>query len=409
MTNRRATWTVARHEYGRMVRRKSFLLATLGIPVLYIVLFAFIIFFSMKGSGKPLGYVDQAGVFPPSPQVPEEYSYLPMPVAYADVESGRQAVERGEIVALYVLPEDYLSGGEVVLYVGEQSPSQMEQAYFTDFLRFNLTAQVEDEAVRQRLLDGPSYVTKTVGTEQLSGGIYTVRIVIAVGSAVLFYLLLMLSGNYLLQAVADEKENRTVEMLITSIPPRALIVGKALGLTAVAFTQILIWSSAALLGALYYLLQPGHAHSLDLSLIPWGDLGLMLLFFIPTYFLSAAMMIALGAMVDDRQQGQQFSSILSLLFFAPLFFMAQLIAEPNGTLAVGLTFFPTTSFLVLMLRRAMGWVPPWQIVIAWLVLVAATVLMLIAAARIFRLWMLRYGQGLSLRRLRTLLRGGRHA
>ncbi len=409
MTSQHATWLVARHEYKRMAKRKGFLLATVGIPALYIIIFIILLFFMRRGSGKPLGYVDLAGVFPPSPQLPQEYTHLPTPRAYADVESGRQAVKREEIIALYVLPEDYLSSGEVVLYIGDQSPSEAEREYFTEFLRLNLIAQIEDETVRERLLDGPSYITKTVGTERITGGIYTVRIVIAMGSAGLFYLLLMLSGNYLLQAVADEKENRTVEMLITSITPRTLIVGKAVGLTAVAITQILIWSSAALLGLLYYLLQPKTPSLFNLSLIPWRDLGLMLLFFIPTYFLSAAMMIAVGAVVDERQQGQQLSSILSLLFFAPLFFMAQLIAEPNGTLAVGLTFFPTTSFLVLMLRRAMGWVPLWQIILAWVVLVSATVLMLIAAARIFRLWMLRYGQGLSLRRLGTFLRGGRHA
>ncbi len=409
MTERGAIWTVARHEYGRTVRRKSFLFATFGIPLLYLAIFAIIIFFSARGSGMPLGYVDQAGIIPSPPEAPEQMQSYPLPRAFTDVEAGKAAVQQGEIVALYVLPQDYLSGGEVVLYVGAQSPTEGERAYFSEFLRVNLVASVEDAAVRARLLEGPHYITRTVGTGRLTGGIYTVRLVIAIGAAVLLYLLMMLSSGYLLQAVADEKENRTIEMLITSISPRALIVGKTLGLTGVALTQILIWSGAALLGLLYFLLRSPASPSLNLSLIPWGDLGLMLLFFIPTYLLGAAMMIAIGSVVDDRRQGQQFSSLFSLLFFAPLFFLTQIIADPNGTLAVGLSLFPTTAFLVLMIRRAMTAVPPWQLALAWGILLLTSGLMMVAAARLFRLWMLRYGHGFSLRRLRKLLRGGRYA
>ncbi len=407
MTERRAIWVVARQEYGRMVRRKSFLFVTFGIPLLYLFIFTLIFFISLRSSGIPLGYVDQAHILPANPLPPYEMegSY-PLPRAYPDLESGKAALQAGEIVGLYLLPEDYLQTGEVTLYVGEQSPTEGERAYFTSFLRINLVATVEDQAVRERLLDGPHYVTRTVGTGRVTGGIYTVRIVIAVGAAVLFYLLLMLSGGYLLQAVADEKENRTVEMLITSISPRALIVGKTLGLTAVALTQILIWGGVALLGLLIFLLRHPGPVPVDLSLIPWGELGLMLLFFIPTYLLSAAMMVAIGSVVDDRRQGQQFSSLLSLLFFAPLFFLTQIIATPDGTLAQALTFFPPTAFLLLMIRRAVSHVPAWQIVLSWTILTFTSLLMMVGAARLFRLWMLRYGHSLSLRRW---FRGGRHA
>ncbi len=409
MRERRAVWIVARHEYGRMVHRKAFLLMTFGLPLLYLVIFAFIIFFISRGSGMPLGYVDLAGVIPASPQMPEMFDREPPPVAFPDVESGKEAVRNGEIVGLYVLPSDYLRSGEVVLYVGERSPSEEEQSFFAEFIRCNLVSGVKDEAVRRRLLDGPRYVTRTVETGRLSGGVHVVGLAVAIGAAVVFYLLLMLSSNYLLQAVADEKANRTIEMLFTSISPRALIVGKGLGLTAVALTQLLSWGMMVVLGFLYFALRPGSSITLDPSLIPWGDLGIAFLFFLPSYLLLAAMMIALGAVSEDARQGQQLSAFLSLSFYAPLFFITQIITDPGGALAVGLSFFPTTAFLVLMIRRVMGVVPWWQVALSWVVLTASAAGMLIVAARFFRVWMLRYGSGLSLRKVREWLRGGRHA
>ncbi len=397
---------VARHEYGRMVKRKSFLLMTFGLPLFYLLLFALIAFFTMRSSGIPLGYVDQAGIFPTPPRRPEAYENIPTPVAYPDPESGQAAVKAGEIAALYILPPDYLQGGEVLLYVGPNTPSDMEKEFFADFIRANLIAGVKDEQVRRRLLEGPHYVTRTIETGQMRGGLYTVRLIIGIGAVAVLYLLMLLSGGYLLQAVADEKENRTLEILITSISPRALILGKIVGLMGVAITQLLIWGSAGLLGLIYYLTRPGTHFTFDLSLIPWGELALTLLFFIPSYLLLAAMMVALGVMGEDRRQAQQYSSLFTMPFFAPLFFIAQIIAAPNGALAVGMSFFPTTSFLVLMVRRAMIAVPGWQIALAWVILALTTWLALLAAARLFRLWMLRYGTSFS---LSSLLRGGRHA
>ncbi len=411
MPEGKALVIVARHEFTRMLKRKSFLMLTLGLPLLYLFIFGAIAFFTTRSGQGVLGYVDQAHIFPENPRMPAQYEDYPSPRAFPDVESGKQALAAGEIIALYVLPEDYWQGGAVVLYKGDKHVTTSD--FFSDFIRVNLVREVQNEQVRARLLDGPHYISRALGTTHAVGGIHTVRLAITIGTSVLFYLVMMLSGSYLLQVVADEKENRMLEMLVTSTSSRVLILGKTIGLVMISAIQFLVWGMLLLTGAIYVITRPGFPVpiTLNFALIPWGELGILMLYFLPTFLLSASLMIALGSVVNDQRQGQQYSSIFSTFFFIPLYFLVQIIAEPNNALSLGLTFFPFTTFLTLMIRRAIAVVPSWQMYVAWGLLVATTGAAMLFAPRVFRWGMLRYGQGVSLKGLRFGWRkrkGGSH-
>ncbi|MCZ7674169.1 MAG: ABC transporter permease [Chloroflexi bacterium] len=195
-------------------------------------------------------------------------------------------------------------------------------------------------------------------------------------------------------------------MVTTMISPEALIGGKGLGLFAVSLTQIAIWIVSVvvviIVGAQF--LPP-----LQQAIIPWGYLLLVLAYFLPAFALIAGVMTAIGGAVAEVQQGQQIAALLNLLFIFPFFFMAALLTNPNGPLALFLTLFPTTSFLTVALRWGLGSIPLWQLVVSWLLLVATAVFTMWAAARIFRVGMLRYGQRLSLRRMLAAIQGGSHA
>jgi ABC-2 type transport system permease protein len=123
----------------------------------------------------------------------------------------------------------------------------------------------------------------------------------------------------------------------------------------------------------------------------------MALFFIPAYSLIAAVMVTVGAAVTEIQQGQQMAGILNLFFMLPLFAMGVLFSNPGHWALVAMTLFPTTAFLTISLRWGLGTVPLWQLGMSWVILVAATVVMVWVAARVFRAGMLRYGQPLSLK------------
>jgi len=165
-------------------------------------------------------------------------------------------------------------------------------------------------------------------------------------------------------------------------------------LLSASLTQLAVYLVAAVVGVA---IAAQYVPELQQATVPWAYLGIMALFFLPAYALIAAMMIAIGAAVTDVQQGQQIAGMLNFLFILPLLLTVVIIQNPAAPLVVFFSLFPTTSFLTISLRWGLGAVPAWQLVVSWLLLVATVVAMIWAAARVFRVGMLRYGQPLSLK------------
>jgi len=220
-------------------------------------------------------------------------------------------------------------------------------------------------------------------------------------AAFFFIFVVMGSSGYLLQVVTDEKENRTIEIMMTTVTPGQLIGGKALGLLAVSLTQVFIWVltgiGAILIGAIFF-------EALRSISVPWSLLLVVVLFFIPAYAFIAGLMTAIGSAVTDLTQAQQIVGVLNLLFLIPFFFMALYLANPNSPILVFLTLFPTTSFITVMLRWGMSSVPLWQMALTWVILTGSALTSVWVASRIFRTGMLRYGQNLSLKDVATAVR-----
>ena len=203
--------------------------------------------------------------------------------------------------------------------------------------------------------------------------------------------------------VAGEKENRTIEIMVTSVTPGQLMGGKTLGLLAAALTQLSIYVVAAVVGLA---VAAPYVPELQRVVVPWDYLGLMALFFFPTYVLISAVMVAIGGAVTELQQGQQLAGLLNLVFMLPVLLISILFENPGHPIMVFFTFFPPTSFLTVSLRWGLGTVPMWQIGLGWVLLVTAAVSMVWAAARVFRAGMLHYGQALNLKAALAAVRGG---
>ncbi|MFP4395865.1 MAG: ABC transporter permease [Anaerolineales bacterium] len=387
-------WIVAKYEYLKIVRQKSFLWATLGIPVLMIVATGVSILITLGQRGDtPLGYVDHADVLADPIQPPLEAGEEIVPMqAFESADAARAALMDEEIQAYYILPETYMQSGAVELIYLDDSPGESVQNDFESFLRANLIKD-QPEAVRERLINGATLTIKAIEGSQELDMQNPISFMLPFATAFFFAFAVMTSAGYMLQAVTDEKENRTIEILITSLRAETLIGGKALALMSVGLTQIAIWIGAALL--VLTVASPFVPFIQGVSL-PWSLMGIIAVFFLPAYTLAAGMMTAIGSIVPDLQQGQQFSGILNLLFVLPFFFVTVLMSEPNHPLIIALSFFPTTSFITITLRWGMATVPFGQLAISWIILVAAAILSVWSAARLFRLGMLRYGQRLTL-------------
>jgi ABC-2 type transport system permease protein len=302
-------------------------------------------------------------------------------------------LDRQEIQAFFVFPPDYRETLRTELYYLEDPPSGDVWEQFDDFVRVNLVAELPDE-VQDRLLDGPEITVKDIASGRVFSQSTVINIILPFAASMFFFITTMSAAGYMLGVVADEKENRTMEIMVTSVTPGQLIGGKAAGLLVAALTQLLIYIVAVVVGLI---VAAPFVKELQGATVPWAYLGIMALFFVPAYALIAAVMVTIGAAVTEMQQGQQMAGILNLFFMIPLFAMGVLFSNPNHWALVAMTLFPTTAFLTISLRWGFGSIPLWQLGVSWVVLVATTLVMVWVAARVFRAGMLRYGQPLSLK------------
>ena len=399
----RKLWLVARHEYLKIIRKRSFLLSTAGMPIFLVAIMAFSILTAIGGSDRaPLGYVDHSGllaapVMPTSDRLGEEIIEIR---AFADEAAARAALEAGQIQGYYVLPADYLDSLSVRLVYWDQAPAARIQNDFDQFLRANLVSGLPAQA-QERALKGVELTVRSADGKQELSSAGLANVILPFGFGFFFIFAVMNSAGYLLQAVADEKENRTVEVMATSLTPEQLIGGKAVGLIAVAMTQIVILAAVIGLGLA---VGSRYLDALRELRVPWSFLMVSVLYFVPSYTLIAGLMIAIGSAVTEVRQGQQIAGVFNMLFSIPYFFLLMFITNPNSPLAVILTLFPTTAFTTITLRWGLTTIPPAELIAGWIILMASALLSVWAAARIFRAGMLRYGQRLDLRRMIAAVR-----
>ena len=401
----RNLWLMAKHEYLKIVKKKSFLVGTIGIPVLIILVMGVSILEALGQRGKlPLGYVDHAGILSEAVTLPVPENAKP-PVAihaFGNEAAAQAALTARAIQAYYVVPADYLQSGRVHLFFLNRRPGEMVQEDFADFLRANLLAGHPAD-IQRRMLEGFSVMFRSVDGSRELDSENVLSFVVPFVAAFFFVFAVMNAGSYMLQAVTDEKENRTIEVIATSVRPEELIGGKALGLMSVGLTQLGTW---ILTGVVALFVASPFVESVRNLQVPWSYLIVVAFFFVPAYALIAGMMTAVGGMVTDLRQGQQITGILNLFFTLPSFFAALIMAKPNSPLIVFLTLFPTTAFVTITMRWAMTTVPLWQLGVSWVFLVTSAVVSVWLAARIFRLGMLRYGQSLSVKTVLASLRRG---
>ena len=399
-------WVVAKHEYAKITRKRSFLFGTLAMPLFFVVIMALtIVVVVATEDQRPIGYVDQAGLLKAVTSFPANDDDDPNPVellAFADEAQARAALDSGRIQAYYVLPADYLNSHDVRLYYWDKQPRSSAQRRFDNLMRANLTTSLPaDVAVRAQ--KGIDLTARSADGRQEVGGQSFVTLFVPFFIGLFFSIVVLSSGTYLLEAVTDEKESRTIEVMTTSMTPGQLIGGKAVGLLAVALTQIGILLATIVVGVMIGAQFIEALHGLS---IPWSMLLTLALFFLPTFALIAGLMLAVGSMVTETRQGQQIAAALNMLFTLPFFFIIVFFTAPNSPLATILTIFPTTSFLTIALRWGMTTIPLWEMIVGWGLVTASAVFAVWAASRIFRVGMLRYGQRLDLKSMLRAVRTG---
>ncbi len=389
------TWLILVNEYKRHVLRKRFMLAILSMP-LFVGLTILIGFLSvwLQNNSAPIGYVDPYGLLMDPVQLPIEDKELfaPSPsVAFPNEDSARQAFETGEIQAYFILPENYMDSGEVEMYTGTKTGENAE-GDFGDFLVINLLRN-QPEAISTRLSEGNNMIIRSLDGTREMGLNNWLDIAMPIIAGILFIIVVNVSGNYLLQAVVEEKENRTIEILVTSVSPTQLMTGKVLGNLLVGLTQLVTWIGFSVLALMIApkFIPMGEAPSIDVS-----SMGLMVATLLPAFVMVAAAMAAVGATATEAREAQQVAGWFTIPMVVPLWFVTAIMFNPNGALAVGMSLFPLTAPIALPMRAVFTTVPAWQIVLTVFNLCALAIFALWLSGRVFRLGMLRYGKRVKL-------------
>jgi ABC-2 type transport system permease protein len=397
---------VAGQELWINLRRPGFILMTLLVPALggLALLLGSLLGSDVEGflesqftpQDTVTGYVDHSDLL--DAELPQ---YVGRFIAYPDEASGRGALLAEEIDALVVLPEDYMDSGRVVVYGiggGFSTFVAADEGDLRSFLVASLLEGKVDAAIRDRALAPMKLETVTLnekGEESEESAFSLVGdFVLPYAFSILFVMTLFTTSGFLLQGVSEEKEGRIIEILLSSISSTQLLAGKILGLGALGLIQVIVWigAGAALLSAATAIFAMAGIMKFSL-----GTIALALVYFVLGYLLFATLMAVAGSMGTTQRESQQIASLFSLAAAIPFMAISFVFTNPHSPLAVALSYIPLTSPVMMLLRLGISDVPPAEIAISLVLLVAGIALSLWAGAKIFRASLLMYGKRPSLR------------
>jgi len=407
------TLLVLRHELTTTFRRRSFLIMALGLPLIAIVVFAVLTFLRSDSEGSASssptpdrpelqveGYVDQSGLIRTIPDaLPPDHL-----LAYADEDQAKVALAAGEIAAYYIIPADYVEMGEV-FYVYPDTTPLLSDGQEWVMLRTLLENLVGDAELAQVVWDPMHLEWTSLAAEQPDAGESNdaAQFVPAV-MVVLLFMSFMINANLLAESVSSEKENRTIEILMVSISPSQMLVGKIIALGTAGLVQIIVWVGTALvlinLGGQALALPEGF--TIPVSILVWG-----VVFYLLGYAVYGSLMAGVGALTSRMKE----ASSASFLILSPLMvgyligILAPLAEETQGLLPVILSMFPLTAPVLMMMRLTDGSVPLWQLLLSAALMLATAYLIVRSVAAMFHAQNLLSGQPFSPKRFFRALLG----
>jgi ABC-2 type transport system permease protein len=388
------TQLIFRHEFLNAIKRKGFIIMTLIVPV--IALLGIGIFSLVSATAGPpvvetttIGYVDEAGGF-------DQYTTqgnIEL-VGFDTTDDATAALINHDVSEYFVIPADYTTTGVINRYTLArelETPPAITTA-IKNFLTSNLlTGEVPPDTIE--LVEKPLALVTTrltetgeVATEQGGFG----NLIIPGVFSLLLALSLQLSCVYLVQGLGDEKESRLIEVLLSSVNTRQLLVGKVLGLGVAGLVQVIVWLAS--LPLLLNLASSTFGGFFTAIQLPTNFIVLGMVYFILGYALFAALSAGVGAISPSAREGQQLIPMFTLLLFVPLWFSSILFIFPNSPLWTVLSILPVTAPIAVMLRLGVTGVAAWELAVSLAVLALSVIGVMFLAIRAFRAYLLMYGK-----------------
>jgi ABC-2 type transport system permease protein len=386
-----------------VVLRRSFLLTLILLP-----LTSFIILLVVSGIQKSTGtsatdmlesifvpdtqvsmegFIDNSGLVKTIPKFYEDKL-----TSYKNEAVAKSALSEGKITAYYIIDKDYLENGNIIYVRPDFNPlgGSMQSSSVDALMALALTGGNVELAYRVQDPLNVTEVSLSQTPQRDSSNPLTFFLPYIV--TFLFYIVILTSSSLLLNSISGEKQNRMMEILMTSITTSQMLTGKIIALGLVGLLQTVVWSGSGYLMLMYSGKQfaLGDAFKLPPSILLWG-----ILFFLLGYAVYASLMAGIGALVPNMREASQTTTIVIMPMIIPLMFISVLIQTPNSPLSLFLSLFPLTAPVSMMTRLSATTVPFWQSGLSAALLAVTAFLLIRAAAGMFRAQNLLSGQSVS--------------
>ncbi len=429
---------VAAFEFVSTIKRKGYLFATFGMPLILLAYGGVISGIGMfinaqeESNLRVYGVIDVAGFV--DLQHDERRSRIPEEVLaalqlaggdemlgpmvqlgttvfrpYDDTAAAKAELLDGVLAGYFVVPDHWISSGTIEAFYADGldlNASEAREALAELLLDRVLEKGVEPELVgrvRDPIAQTVSWTVRADGqiVERNVRGVL-LNLLVPLGFTILLFIAVMMNTGYLVQGLAVEKENKVVEVVLSSANPDQVLAGKLLGLGAAGLLQILVWFSMVFAAAILF---AGLLASLGAEL-PWAAMAAGIPFFATAYLFYGALMLATGSLGNNSKEAQQYSGIFGLFAAIPMMFLGIIIQDPHSTVAQVLTWIPFSAPVTLIMRLALD-APG----VSWLEIVGVFALMCASiwaavrlGGRLFRVGLLLSG---ARPKLREILRQAR--
>ena len=427
------TSLIIRREYWTRIRKKSFIIVTLLGPLIFASTIIIPIWLATRDSGeeRAVAVIDESGLFADAFRPNDEdgslrYEYITIPLNEAKADfpkSNRDGL-------LYIPRSLTLDNPEGITYYAEGSPSLTVESSIERHLREEVrNLKIKRANISQETLDAldtsvdMDIINLAAGGEGQQGSS-----VVASGvgyiSSLLIYFFVLFYGTQVMRGVVEEKSSRIVEVIMSSVRPLQLMMGKIIGIASVGLTQVLLWAvlTVTVVGGLLFFFQgsldpaatadmPGQQVSpaetqqmaeqiqgaidtINLPLI----FGCVVFYFLGGYLLYSALFAAVGSAADTDTDAQQFAFPIGSPLLISILLLSPVVGEPDGPLAFWLSMIPFTSPVIMMVRIPFG-VPTWELLLSMALLVAGFIFTTWIAAKVYRIGILTYGSKVSYKTL----------
>ncbi len=419
---------IIKREFIAKVRNKSFIVMTFLSPLLFVGIAVFVSYLaSMKADTKQIAVHDETGLFVADfmakNKKDSEYQYLDLSVL--DVKALKDSITQERFEGVLQIPKtaSIAELDKKIQFISNDSPSITFIEEVQDILDKKITqlnfqsAKLDTVAIHKAQSNINISLSKASGEESLKG-LNEIKIAIGGAFGYLIMMFIVIYGNMVMRSVIEEKTNRIIEIIISSVKPFQLMMGKIIGTSLAGILQFLIWAIIGLglfLGASLFfgvnlgptskvppevmqaaqheIASTAQLYIAELWNLPIGTLlTCFVIYFIGGYFLYSSFYAAIGAAVDNETDSQQFllPIIMPLILGVYIGFFT-VINDPHGTVATIFSIVPLTSPIVMLMRIPFG-VPLWQILLSMVLLFGTFLLVVWFASKIYRVGILMYGK-----------------